>query len=136
MIRHRMIPKYAILVRIFLRVRYNNYHNRLKFTIEYENHCLSFLDLSIKTEKMKIIDWFHKNTFSGRYLSFFSNHPMCQKTGIINILVDRQFFYHTLYFTKKNLKLVINLLLNNGYLLKLIFGSINRRLKNIVVNNS
>jgi len=45
--------------------KFNNYHNRLKFTIEYEkNHCLSFLDLSIKTEKKKIIiDWFHKNLF-------------------------------------------------------------------------
>jgi len=30
---------------------FNNYHNRLKFTIEYEsNHCLSFLDL-LKVEK-------------------------------------------------------------------------------------
>jgi len=36
-----------------------------------------------------IIDWFHKNMFSSRYLSFFSNHSMCHKTGIINILVDR-----------------------------------------------
>jgi len=31
--------------------KFNNY-NRLKLTIEYEkNHCFSFLDLSIKTEK-------------------------------------------------------------------------------------
>jgi len=35
--------------------RFNNYHNRLKFTIEYENnHCLSFFDLLIKEEKRKL----------------------------------------------------------------------------------
>jgi len=35
--------------------KFNNYHNRLKFTIEYEkNYCLSFLDLSIKREKKKL----------------------------------------------------------------------------------
>jgi len=39
--------------------KFNNYHNRLKFTIEYEkNRCLSFLDLSIKTEEMKIIIYY------------------------------------------------------------------------------
>jgi len=116
--------------------KFNNYHDRLKFTIEYEvNHCLSFLDLLIKTEKKRIvIDWFHKDTFSGRYLSFFSNHPMCHKTGIINILVDRAVSLSHPMFYEKNLKLVINLLLNNGYPLKLIFDIINRRLKNIFVN--
>jgi len=73
-------------------------------------------------------------TFSDRYLSFFSNHPRCHKTGIINILVDRAVFLSHPMFYEKNLKLVINLLLNNGYPLKLIFEIINRRLKNIFVN--
>jgi len=36
--------------------KFNDYHNRLKFTIEYEsNHCLSFLDLLLKVEKKEII---------------------------------------------------------------------------------
>jgi len=35
---------------------FNNYYNRLKFTIEYEsNHCLSFLDLLLKVEKKEIV---------------------------------------------------------------------------------
>jgi len=111
---------------------FNNYHNRLKFTIEYEsNYCLSFLDLLLKVgEKNEIIiDWFHKNTFSGRYLSFFSNHPMCHKIGIINVLVDRAVSLSHSMFYNKNLKLIIVLLLNNGYPLKLIFDAVNRRLK-------
>jgi len=37
-------------------------------------------------------------------------------------------------FYSKNLELIINLLLNNGYPLKLIFDTINRRLKNNFVN--
>jgi len=45
---------------------FNNYHDRLKFTIEYEdNHCINFLDLSLLIIDNKIqIDWFHKKTFS------------------------------------------------------------------------
>jgi len=39
--------------------KFNNYHNRLKFTIEYENnHCLSFLDqLKQKKRKLSLIDF-------------------------------------------------------------------------------
>jgi len=97
---------------------------------------LSFLNLLLKVgEKNEIImDWFHKDTFSGRYLSFFSNHPMCHKTGIINILVDRAVSLSHPMFYNKNLELIINSLLNNGYSLKLIFDIINCRLKSNFVN--
>jgi len=56
---------------------FNNYHDHLKFTIEYENnHCLNFLDLSLSIIDNKIyINWFHKKIFSGRYFSFYSSHP-------------------------------------------------------------
>jgi len=61
--------------------KFNNYHNKLKFTIEYErNHC-SFLDLSLTVKKKKeiIIEWFHKDTFSGHFLSYFSNCPIIKQ---------------------------------------------------------
>jgi len=50
---------------------FNDYHNRLKFTIEYEeNRSLSFLDSRlIISDNLIHIDWFHKETFSGRFLS-------------------------------------------------------------------
>jgi len=43
----------------------NEYHDRIKFTIEYEeSHFLSFLDLllTIKDDTL-FIDWFHKVLF-------------------------------------------------------------------------
>jgi len=71
--------------------KFNNYHDRLKFTIEYESsHFLSFLDLSLKRINDELfIDCFHKETFSERYLSFYSSHPLCHKIGSIYSLVDR-----------------------------------------------
>jgi len=41
---------------------FNDYHNRLKFTIEYEeNRSLSFLDLRLTiSDNLIHIDWFHK----------------------------------------------------------------------------
>jgi len=64
---------------------FNNYHPRIKFTLEYEeNSSLSFLDLKLHKVNNRIcINWYHKKTFSGRFLSFFSNHPLCHKVGTI-----------------------------------------------------
>jgi len=44
--------------------KFNDYHDRLKFTIEYESsHCLNFLNLSLKRINDELfIDWFHKET--------------------------------------------------------------------------
>jgi len=66
---------------------FNSHHNRLQFTIEHEiNHCISFLDLSlIRTGDKLITDWFQKNTFSGRYLSYYSCYPLGHKVSIVYI---------------------------------------------------
>ena len=70
---------------------FNGYHKRLQFTSEIElNRSLGFLDLLLRVEDNKIIiDWHHKKTSSGRYLSYFSYHPLCHKIGTIYSLVDR-----------------------------------------------
>src|SRR5436190_20775540 len=54
--------------------KFNDYHNRLKFTNKKENNrCISFLDLMLKIIDNKIhTDWFQKKAFSGRLLSFYS----------------------------------------------------------------
>jgi len=116
---------------------FNNYHDRLKFTIEYENnHCLNFLDLMLTVIDNKIyIDWFHKKTFSGRSLSYYSSHSQCHKIGIISSLVDRAFLLSHPRYHKKNLEFCINTLLDNGYSLKLIFQTMNNRLKKLICNN-
>jgi len=52
--------------------KFNSYHHRLKFTMESEvNHIMNFLDITIHMKNNIIVtDWFHKTTFSGRYLHF------------------------------------------------------------------
>jgi len=118
--------------------RFNSYHYRLKFTLETEvNHCLNFLDITLIRKDTKIItDWFHKSTFSGRYLSFFSNHPTCHKVGTIYSLVDHAIKLSHPTFHEKNLGICINLLLDNGYPLNLIFNKINSRLKKLFVHRT
>jgi len=70
--------------------KFNSYHHRLKFTMESEvNHTLNFLDITLYIKNNSIVtDWFHKTTFSGRYLSFLSNHLISHKIDTIYGLVD------------------------------------------------
>jgi len=116
---------------------FNNYHDRIKFTIEYEeSRSISFLDLflTIKDDTL-FIDWFHKSSFSGRFLSFYSGHPLCHKVGMMYGLVDRAFLLSHPIFHKKNLQLVIELLMDNGYPLNFIFKIVNSRLKTLIYNS-
>ena len=61
---------------------FNSYDQNLQFTVELaQNNCLSFLDIKIIINEQHhiITDWYHKPTFSGRYLNYFSQHPQCNK---------------------------------------------------------
>ena len=113
---------------------FNDYHDRLQFTVERErNRCLNFLDLSIIVSNNTIyIDWYQKETFSGRVLSYFSNHPLCHKIAIIYNLTDRCLLLSHPQFYNKNIMLVVRTLLSNGYPLNLIFNKINQRIKHLV----
>jgi len=116
--------------------KFNSYHQRLQFTMELEdNHVINFLDITLirKNNNKIITDWFHKSTFSGRYLSFFSNHPTSQKRGTIYSLVDHAIKLSHPSFYQKNLISCIKILLTNGYSLDLIFNNINNRLKKLFV---
>jgi len=70
---------------------FNGIHSRLKFTLELEkNRSISFLDLRlIINNGILFIDWFRKDTCSGRYLHYYSGHPIYHKIGTIYGLVDR-----------------------------------------------
>ncbi|XP_018394985.1 PREDICTED: uncharacterized protein LOC108773618 [Cyphomyrmex costatus] len=113
---------------------FNNIHRRLQFTVEFEqNHMISFLDLLLIVEDGIVkLDWFHKKTFSGRYLSFLSNHPICHKIGTIYSLVDRAILLSHPEFQQKNLEQCITILLQNGYPIDFIFKYFNRRIKNLI----
>jgi len=116
---------------------FNDYHNRIKFTIEFEeNRSLSFLDLRLTiTDNLIHIDWFHKKTFSGRFLSFYSSHPLCHKIGMIYGLIDRAFLLSHPMFHQKNIEFIIDTLVENGYPLDFIFDKIRSRLKTLIYSN-
>ena len=59
--------------------------------------------------------WHRKNTFSGRYLKYFSNHPLNQKIGIIKNLVDTAILLSHEKFHEENLETIKNLLMLNNY---------------------
>jgi len=102
-----------------------------------DNHALNFLDITLHIKNNRIVtDWFHKTTFSGRYLSFFSNHPISHKIGTIYGLVDHAIKLSHPSFYEKILNLCIKILLDNGYPLDLIFDKINLRLKKLFVHKT
>ncbi|KYN42687.1 hypothetical protein ALC56_02887 [Trachymyrmex septentrionalis] len=108
---------------------FNSFHSRLKFTNEIGRDRLDFLDISlIKKRNSLVKNWYHKPTFSGRYLNYFSRHPLCQKVGTIVGLIDRVLSLSHSICHQENFELIIKILLNNGYPLKLIFSEIKNRL--------
>ena len=116
---------------------FNAVHPRLNFTIEVGGDKINFLDTTILIYDNKIkFDWFHKPTFSGRYLNFLSQHPLSQKRGVIMGMVDKAFFLSHPEFHQKNLELIINILLNNDYPLDFIFKTIKTRLKYLIYNGN
>ncbi|XP_070170456.1 uncharacterized protein [Polyergus mexicanus] len=70
---------------------FNSFHSRLQFTMETsENDKLDFLDVTIILKNNRLnFDWFHKPTFSGRYLNFLSQHPLCQKRGRMTLVREK-----------------------------------------------
>ena len=112
--------------------RFNNYHDRLQFTYEIENehNSINFFNLSIiKNEDNSIkTNWFRKNTYSGRFLNYFSNHPLQHKIGIIKNLVDSAILFADKSFHNENLDIIKNYLELNNYLKNIIIKHINKRI--------
>jgi len=104
-------------------------------SLEYEkDRSLGFLDLRLHIlDNIIQIDWFHKTTFSKRFLSYYSSYPLCHKVGTIFSLINRAFLLSHPRFHQKNIKFIIGLLLDNGYPLNLIFEKINDRIKIISI---
>jgi len=112
---------------------FNQYHPRLQFTLEFGGNRINFLDTTIIRNNNRLkLDWYHKPTYSGRYLNYFSQHPISQKRGTILSLVDRAFLLSHPEFHKNNLELVIRTLLNNDYPLDFIFNVMTDRIKSLI----
>lgn len=121
---------------------FNSFHPRLQFTIELENEGkLPFLDvLLIRKENSILTNWYHKPTFSERYLNFHSNHPLKQKLNIIENLKHRAMALSNECFWKENLEKIKILLSKNSYptriINKILFKQPNSQSNNAVVTTS
>ena len=101
-----VIHWYTTLVNTF-----NSFHSRLKFTTEIDGDKLDFLDVSlIKKGNSLILNWYHKPTFSDRYLNYFSSF-MPKRTIVGSI--DRVLFLSHPIYHQENFELIIKILLNN-----------------------
>jgi len=112
---------------------FNSIHSSLQFTSEIGHKTINFLDTTIMIRNNRILfDWFHKPTFSGRYLNYLSQHPFSQKKGMIIELVDKIFLLLHPEFHQKNFAFIIRVLLANDYPLRLIFNTIGSKIKSLI----
>jgi len=116
---------------------FNNYHPRLKFTCEIEcNNTLNFLNTSVIRTDSGVLttNWYRKPTFSGRYINFYSNHPLQYKINTIKNLVDHAILLADAQFHTENLLIVKSILTNNGYPNNIVNREINNRYKFLMYN--
>ncbi|XP_046737540.1 uncharacterized protein LOC124406229 [Diprion similis] len=113
---------------------FNSYHSKLQFTIKSESQCqISFLDVSLMIHNRCIhTDWYHKDTWSQRYLNFLSHHPRSYKIGTINCLVNRAIRLSSPAYHNKNLSLIYQVLWKNNYPYIMLSKHIRDRHKSIV----
>ncbi|XP_071579386.1 uncharacterized protein [Temnothorax nylanderi] len=125
-----IVPKRAINV---LLEAFNGYHPRLRFTYEIETgDSLPFLDtIVIRDGDELITNWYRKPTFSGRYINYFSNHPLKYKINSINNLVDHAILLSDERFHHANINIIKNILVDNSFPIKLGNKHINNRLRQL-----
>lgn len=113
---------------------FNGFHPRLQFTVEYpSDNKINFLDITVINDPHGLqTDWFHKPTWSRKYLNFHSHHPIQQKIGVIYGLVDRSVLLADSRFHLKNLALVREVLLENCYPEDFVDNHVIKRLKTLI----
>ncbi|XP_050506278.1 uncharacterized protein LOC126884400 [Diabrotica virgifera virgifera] len=109
---------------------FNSLNQNIQFTVENENeNSIPFLDTKvIRTNDNKIIlDWYQKDTASGRFINYYSNHPRNQKFNTIISMKNRVTTICDRRFLDVNLNKLFEMFLNNGYpkhiLKKLIYNT-------------
>ena len=96
---------------------FNKQHKRLNFTIEEETeNGIPFLDLMVKNvDGILRTRWYHKPTWSGRYLNYNSQIQSSYKRNTISLLTRKVLELSDTEFQEKDLKLVKTTLYKNGY---------------------
>lgn len=102
---------------------FNSFHPRLQFTIELEvDYKLPFLDtILIRNDNgMLSTDWFHKPTFSERFLNYYSHHPFSHKLNLIKNLKHRALSLSDTMYHSKNLSNIKKYLIKNNFPISLL----------------
>ena len=85
-----------------------NYLMRLQFILEMEGNSINFLDVTIiNNNNYLVLDWYHKPTFSERYLNYLSSHPVSHKKGVIMDMLDGAMLLSDPKFHRDNIKFII-----------------------------
>lgn len=120
----------------------NDYHPRLKFTVENEdeNRSINYLDMSLKIVNDKIrTKWYSKEVSSGRLLNFYSSHPFSMKKNVAYNFIQKVFKLSDVEYKKECEMKIIKILKQNNYPLKIIRKLINQHKfntnQNIPTNN-
>lgn len=113
---------------------FNEADSRIKFTYEVEKDgVLNFLDIKIirNNDGSLSTNWYQKPTYSGRYLNYFSSHPVQHKRGVVNSLVDRAILLSDRKYHSENLAKVKQVLSWNCYPSDFVENSIKKRLSKL-----
>lgn len=96
---------------------FNKYNKNIQFTVESEkDNRISFLEvLCIRDGRSIKTDWYHKDTWSGRYLNFKSHLPSTYKRNTVTLLTQKIFLLSEPEFYDKNLDLLRETLKRNLY---------------------
>lgn len=96
---------------------FNSYNQHIQFTIEEEkNQRISFLELlCIRDNRSIKTDWYHKDTWSGRYLNFESHLPITYKRNTVALLTEKILLLSEPKFHQKNFELLRSTLKKNLY---------------------
>lgn len=101
---------------------FNNYHNKIKFTIEKEeNQSIPYLDMRLfRDNNMIITDWYTKSIASGRLINYHSTQPTQQKTNTAKNMIEKVLKISDDKFKDKNINKIREILLNNCYPIHII----------------
>lgn len=111
---------------------FNSLNEIIQFTIEEENERrIAFLDVLLIRDEQGFIktDWYHKETWSGRYLNFQSCLPFSYKRNTISILTEKMYKLADVEFHDSNKTLILDTLKENGYPEKLVKNTIEQTIQ-------
>lgn len=116
---------------------FKSFHKRIKLRLERTNKReINFLDISLSIIHNKIITyWYHKDTWSGKYLNYHSYSQMKYKKIVINSFVNRAMLLTSPGFHNNMLNIVRNTLLKNCYSLSWNDFQIKKRIKQLTSFN-